>query len=338
MGFEQKASFEQKEIEVSKLLLDPDNPRFFELRELKGRKNLTQEDLMKEMAEDEEIPTLLKSIKRSGVTDPIWVKPVKGKYLVIEGNRRTFILKQLLNEKVTPPKGVSYNRVITNIFDKDISDSELLIRRAQFQAGKKVWGPFNEAVATYELRYKHHQEEEDIATDLQISKKEVRERIENYKMFLEFAKKTKQADPKKFAFFTDAPKPVKEWINVNPKNKETYFGLITPKDDVQKIRSVATKGGLRDFKEIIAQPKVLKKFIKDKDMTVEEALEEVKDIDIRKAAPFINRLETFAVHLTSLTEEQIDKLKDDDKAVKGIKRLYRACKSCLEKMGKDVAK
>lgn len=330
--------FVQKKVPVSELLLDPSNPRFFQLRELKGKKNLRQKDLIDEISRDDEIPTLLKSIKKSGVKDPIWIKPHKSKYLVIEGNRRTYILQKLLDEGVTPPKGIRYDLVIANAYKKDISETELLLQRVRLQAGKKVWGPFNEAVATYELRHKHNLEEEDIAVELQISRREVRERIKNYKMFLEFAKKTKVADPKKFAFFTDAPKPVKEWVESDTKNKSTYFNLIIPKDGVQKIRSVATKGGLRDFKQVLSHPKTLKKFLKDDDMTVEEAFEEVKDLDIRRAAPFLNRLESYANKLNTLSEEQIERLQDDTKAVKGIKRLYIASKRVLDKMKSDAKK
>jgi hypothetical protein len=70
-----------KIIAVSSLLLDPDNPRFFQVQELKGRKNLTQEDLMKEIEKDPDIPTLSKSILKSGVKDPIWVQENTGKPL-----------------------------------------------------------------------------------------------------------------------------------------------------------------------------------------------------------------------------------------------------------------
>ena len=68
----------QKLIAVSKLRFDPDNPRFYELRELKGAKKLSQEDLKNEMMSDKErreITKLEKAIKKSGVKDPIWVVP-----------------------------------------------------------------------------------------------------------------------------------------------------------------------------------------------------------------------------------------------------------------------
>ena len=95
-----------KSIPVSALRLDPDNPRFFDLKALQGRKELTQEELKNEILDDDEIITLGKAIKKAGVAEPIWVKDSgDGSYLVLEGNRRTVILQQLLEEKQKPPPG-----------------------------------------------------------------------------------------------------------------------------------------------------------------------------------------------------------------------------------------
>jgi hypothetical protein len=292
---------------------------------------------MEELEKDSDLPTLMKSIRRSGVKDPIWVKILNnGEYLVIEGNRRTYILRKLMEEHVTPPEGVRYDCVSANILPKETSETELLLQRVRLQAGKKDWGPFNEAVATYDLRHKHLLEEEDIATELQISRREVRQRINDYKLFLEFAKATGHADPRRFSFFTDAPKPVRDWTERDEGNKKKYFELIIPKNGIQRIRSVATKGGLRDFQKILSYDKVLKEFLDNDDMTVEEAVDLIKRQDITGDAPILSRLDSVSTKLMSLTEDQIDKLKEDKTLLRSVKRLYRVCKSILEKAGENV--
>ncbi len=327
---------ERRPLSVASLVLDPDNPRFFELRALKGRQKLTESDMMEEIGKDTEIITLMKAIRRSGVKDPIWVKsrPDK-KFLVIEGNRRTYILRRLLEEKLTPPEGVRYDVVDANIFGPDTSDTELLLQRVRLQAGKRIWGPFNEALATYELRHKHGLEEEDVASELQISVREVRERMENVILFTDYVKQTGDANPRRFSYFTDAPRRVREWISEDPKNKTKYFELISPHNGFQRIRSVATKGGLRDFALLLDSPKGLKAFFKDEEMTVEEAVEIVKEHDITKEIPIMKRLGPIAAQLTSLTDDQMIRLKSEDTIVRNIKRLKRACDSILEKLGKD---
>lgn len=327
----------EKEVKTLSLLLDADNPRFFELRELKGKKDLTQDELMEEIEKDTDLPTLAKTIKRDGVKDPIWVKPLSGgKYLVIEGNRRTCILRRLLQEGVTPPKGIKYDVVMAHVLPENTTETELLLQRVRLQAGKKDWGPFNGAVATYDLRHKHYLEEEDIATELQIPRREVRQRISDYKMFLEFVKATGCADPRRFSFFTDAPKPVRDWIERDEGNKKKYFELITPQNGIQRIRSVATKGGLRDFQKILAYDKVLKEFLDDKDLTVEEAVETIKRQDITLDAPILSRISSIAAKLMILTDDQIEKLKEEKTLLRGIKQLYRVCKGILEKAGENV--
>ena len=326
----------QEEIETKSLLLDSANPRFFELRELKGREKLTQKELTEELEKDSDLPTLIKSIKRSGVKDPIWVKPLDGKFLVIEGNRRMYILRKLLEEGVTPPKGVRYDVVTANVLPRDTTETELLLQRVRLQAGKKDWGPFNEAVATYDLRFKHLVEEEDIATELQISRREVRQRIKNYKVFLEFVKETGHTNPRRFSFFAEAPKAVKDWIERDEGNKKIYFELIIPKNGIQRIRSVATKGGLRDFQKMLKYPRILKKFLDAEDMTVEEALDIVKDLDIKAEVPILGKLGGIAAKLSIITEDQIDRLKEDKTLLRGVKRLYKVCKSILEKAGENV--
>lgn len=330
-------SLVQRDVKTESLLLDSGNPRFFELRELKGREDLGQKELMEELEKDSDLPTLMKSIKRSGVKDPIWVKPLKnGKFLVIEGNRRTYILSKLLEEGVTPPEGVRYDRVTANILPLETTETELLLQRVRLQAGKKEWGPFNEAVATYDLRHKHLLEEEDIASELQVSRREVRQRIKNYKLFLEFVKATGYADPRRFSYFTDAPKAVRDWIERDEGNKRKYFELISPKGGIQRIRSVATKGGLRDFQKILAYPKILKEFLQDKDLTVEEAVDMIKLQDITVDVPILGRVNTVAAKLSILTEDQIEKLKQNKTLLRGVKRLYRVCKNILEKAGENV--
>src|SRR5437867_4469146 len=122
--------FERKVIPVKELVLDVDNPRFRHLRELRGQKKLTEDQIMTEIRDDEAYITLTKAIKQAGVTDPIWVKRTSDDmYLVVEGNRRTTILRDLLTEKVKPPDGVRYDVVNANVVAPDTSETDLLLQR-----------------------------------------------------------------------------------------------------------------------------------------------------------------------------------------------------------------
>jgi len=326
----------QKQIAISKLRFDPDNPRFYELRELSGVKNLSQEDLKKEMMSDKEITKLLKAIKKSGVKDPIWVVPQDdGTYLVIEGNRRTCVLKELIEQKVDPPDGVSYNKVQAHVLGKDVSETEKLLQRARLQAGKRDWPAFNHSIVVYDLMFKHGLDEDEIHAELQMKRAEVRAKIKHYELFMKFSEYSGVKDPRKFAFFTDAPKDVMQWIEQDQDNLHRYFDLIVPKDGFQKIRSVATSGGLRDFAKILKNPKVLRSFLNEEDMTIEDAIDILKDVDIKHELPFVKNFSSWAGKIISISDEQAERLSENKKAVNDLKRLVKACKAILKKMDQD---
>jgi len=322
----------QQIVRVDNLLLDKDNPRFFHLS-IQGKRELTQEDLRKEIEKEDETTTLLKAIKKVGVKDPIWVKEFEdGKFLVIEGNRRTVVLNMLMREGVKPPENVTYSEVLANVLPDTTSDAELVLQKARLQSGKKVWGPFNEAVLTHQLRYVHMLEPEDIAAELQIPIRTVNLRLENYVLFMKYAERTKDYNPKRFAFFTDAPKNVRDWFLESEENLEQYFKFITPTKGKQKIRSVATKGGLRDFAQVLDDRDAYDHLVSNEDATVEDAVEIAKENDVLKGMPFIRKLEPLATEMRGLSDTDIAKLKTEAKIKLQIKSLQKACDDLLKKM------
>jgi hypothetical protein len=322
----------QRLVKVEDLLLDPENPRFYHLG-LAGRTHLSQTDLVREIEQDEETATLTKAVRKSGVKDPIWVREDgHGHYLVIEGNRRTVVLRRLLKEGATPPEGVHFDEVLANVLPQDTPDTELLLQKARLQSGKKQWGPFNEAAVTYLLRMTHLLEYEDIAAELQIAISKVKERIENFKLFQEYAQATSDSNPKRFAYFSDAPKQVREWFTESEDNKKIYFGLITPVGGRQKIRSVATKNGLRDFSKVLDDDEAFKYLVNTKEATLEDALNIALDNDIMKGMPFVKRLEPLAQTIRGLSETEVEKLKGEEKVKAHLKSLERACAELWQRL------
>lgn len=328
----------QKEIPVDSLVVDSDNPRFFHWKYLEGRDNITQEQMLSEIGDDPEIKRWIKSIRKEGVKDPIWVKPIQGnRYLVIEGNRRTYILKQLCEKDVEPPEGVRYDVVTANVVDKDATKEDLLVLKITLQTGKKTWGAFNKAASTYRLSNVHLMNEKDIADRSLISVREVKERIADFELFQEYSKETGNKNPKWFSYFSEIPKRVRNWIDQNERNKEIYFDLITPDPEtgIQRLRSIATKGGVRDFSKILTNDAVLEAFLKDKEMTVEEGLELLKEKDIWKKYKWLKRAKSLAGELSLLGKEDIQRISSEKKALNALKRLHRATSLVLEKLDQN---
>lgn len=329
-----RAQPEVKDVPVAALLLDADNPRFYHLKALHGKSGLSQDELLGEIEKDDEIPTLVKAIKKAGVTDPIWVKELdNGKYLVLEGNRRTYILKELLRESIPSPPTVRYDRVRAHVYPSDAPETELIIQKARLQTGKRAWGPFNVAAYIYELRFTHHMEEEDIAVELMKSIAEVKHAIEGFKLFKQYSKTTGDTNPKRFSMFDEAPKRVWDWINESDRNIKNYFKLISPVGGTAKIRSVATRGGLRDFAKILDDHRALDELTAKPNVTVEDALEIAANSSIKIGMPFLSRIGPLANHLQGLTEEEITMLKTDKKVRIDLKRLEKACSDVLRNIG-----
>ena len=324
---------QQIEADVIDLVLDVDNPRFYHLR-LKAKGKLSEKQIEDEILKDDALPALIKAIRRAGVTDPIWVRRLEDdKLLVIEGNRRTVVMRQLRREGVKPPKGVTYFKVKANVIPQGTSQVDALLQKARLQTGKKDWGPFNVATVMYMLRKDFLMEFEVIAAELQTSVSDVKQMLADYELFREYVAQTKDDNPRRFAFFTDMPPKVREWMEDSEANEKAYFDLICPLSGRQKLRSVATRGGLRDFAKILDDKEALGFFLTDPTATVEDALEVAKENDVYKDMPFIKRIPPLAQALFALSDSQLEKLKQEAKIKTSIKSLERACDHVLSKLG-----
>lgn len=325
-----------KVLNIEEIVLDLENPRFHYLRDRNGGK-LTHEMIEVEIVEnDEDLPLLTKAIQKSGVKDPVWVIRRGGKYVLIEGNRRLVVLRKLIKEKIAPPEGVRYDQVTANVMDPSTPEVEVVLQKARLQAGKKAWGPYNEAALTYQLREPPFlMDIEDIATQLKISETKVKDRIANYRIFQEYVKSSRDENPKRFAYFTDRPPRVREWFEESQKNKHEYFKLINPASGkFNKIRSVATRGGLRDFSQVLDDPEALTLLLTDPNTSVEDALEIAKDNNISKGMPFVKKILPLAMSLRTLDNEKIQKLKKEPRFKTELKSLHLACDEVLKKLEK----
>ena len=320
-------------IEISRLKLDLENPRLFHER-LSGKGPTTEEELEKSISGDSEFKALLRSIRKSGVIDPIWVLPAQnGDFLVIEGNRRTTSLRTLTRQSITPPDGVSYTHVRANIIDPSTPAKEIKLQKARLQTGKAVWGVFNVSALMYEFHHSDMMALEDIATEMQMSITKVKKSLRSYEMFLEYSSSSGDTNKSRFAYFNEAPKKVLEWVADSDLNKEDYFKWINPTQGRAKIRSAATKGGLRDFAKVTEDPDALTLLREDPRSTVEDAIEVVKQNDIQKDMPFLQRILPLQANINNLSPEQKARISSEPRVMIHLRSLRSACDALLEELG-----
>ncbi len=319
---------------MDRLRLDPENPRFLHLK-LKGKRELSQDDLNDEIWNEDATITLSKAVTREGILNPIVVFPTKGVFLVIDGNRRAVTVRRLIHEGVRPAEGVSFDVIPANVIPPDTPKAQIEILKGVLQEGQRPWGRFNNAAYTRGLRVEYKMEFEDIADSLQLSVKKVKQRIENFRLFEEYATASGDTDPSRFSYFADVPREVKAWYDESNENLLTYFELINPRSPGHKIRSVSTKGGLRDFKKIVGHKEALKELIENPEVTMEEALDMAMMDDILLSAPFLRQIGTWAAKLKTLDGAQIELLKPNRKLRLDLGRLKDAAEGIINKLKRE---
>ena len=316
----------REDIRVEDLVLDLDNPRYGHLK-MKGEGEITEDSISQLIESDKETKTLIKSVKKSGIQDPIWIQERgDGKYTVIEGNRRTTVLRMLIRANETCEiEGYDFSIVKAHVIPSNASKQDVIIKKATLQTGKKEWGKFNESFLIHQLESEFYMEEEDIAARLGKSMAAIRKVLADYDDFMRYQRSTNDTNPKKFSFFQEAPPKVKEWYSSNKDNREIYHSLITPKNGHQKIRSVATKNGLRDFSRyILDDDEAFQALVTDDSVEMEDAMQIAKENDIQKELGWVGKLELYAQRIRSLDELQIIKIRQQSTLRRAVTQLSRA--------------
>lgn len=215
---------EKINVDVGKLLLDPNNPRLFSREEARvplnkvsepGVQSKTVQRLFPNSDKDRfKIDELIKSIRMNRYVPEaggyIFVRRLKDSdyYLVLEGNRRLVALRELLNQdeqlaRDHPEVLASIKRIDVLEITDDIPEEQLQAKISYLlgtchHGSHKNWSPFARAKGIYErylqisdqdhqkFRYeKRHGEA--VASLLSIEEKEVAERISVYKVMSQLA-------------------------------------------------------------------------------------------------------------------------------------------------------
>ena len=318
-------------VPVDLLRLDLENPRLYS-RKLAGDELVTDSQLEQTIADEgESFMALYKAILKVGVRDPIWVKMNSdGTYTVIEGNRRTTVLRRLIENEAQAPDGVSFDNVQAHVVDDSVSDLEIKLQKVRLQSGKKAWGVVNDAAVVHEFHHELHMALEDIATEMQVSVTKVKKLLKSFRMYLDYVRTTGDSNEKRFAFFNEAPAKVIEWVETSPRNKSDYYEWMTPANGKAKIRSASTgRGSLRDFSKCLDEPEAIELLREDPDSTVEDAFEIVKENDVLKDMTFLKRVLPMAKNLNDLDDSQISRLSNERRIVVHIRSLMSACERAL---------
>lgn len=326
---------ELTQIDVSSLVLDLDNPRMYHHGiggdgEVKLSDAEIEEDITNN---DTNLPELIRSIQAEGVREAIYVVPVDGdKYRVVEGNRRTVVMRHLVRiSYVNEGKPhLDFTKIPAKIIPEGTEEKEIYKSKVIWQTGKSVWGAFNVATAVYRMRHEFLMSPEDISDVMQKPVRDVKEMLRAYDTFNEYSITSGDRHTSRFSYFSkECPTPVRTWVHESPENKNDYFTWINPNSENHRLRSVATRGGLRDFKDVVKEERAIAAFKANPEMTVEDAVRIVDEGDFERGRAWLKQIEKVSIGLNGLDVEEVERLEEENYRPKLV-ALKRAIDNILE--------
>jgi hypothetical protein len=267
--------FAPEHVSLDRLLLDPNNYRFFDMDQYtKALPNRIHEDSVQQRAEDlvkldgkEELRALKESIEANGYipVETLVVKPYefeKGLFLVVEGNRRVAAMRWLKRDS---EGGSSVQESLIRSFDnlpaivleggeEATMALQHILMGLRHVSGIKQWGGYQRAKLVVELVDDFGMNLSDAAKQIGMSAHEASRRYRALKALEQMQNDDEfgtLADPKMYRLFHEAVSvvKVKEWLNwhddeyrfSDEDNLEKFYRLLVPHSPEEEEESARSR-------------------------------------------------------------------------------------------------
>ena len=188
-------------VKTHQLLIDPNNPRYFDLRD---HEIVTEDRYAEEQVQAEATDKLFDAEDTRGVKQSILangfinfeyivVKPYQDtdKFLVVEGNRRLAAINRIRADHTRGilPSGERYEEVVSSLEELDVLvfsgtlAEEKIIQGIRHVAGPREWRPYQQALLVQDLREKQGMPFADIQDSLGLRAATVRRAYNTLKAF-----------------------------------------------------------------------------------------------------------------------------------------------------------
>ena len=167
------------ELEQSKLLFFPENPRVYSVLNL-GDEKPTQAQIEEVMCKADHVKQLKESIKSNGgLIDPIIVRD--GDMVVLEGNSRLAAYRILYKQDP-----IKWSKIKVILLPKDIPDEAVFALLGQYHIiGRKDWEPYEQAGYLYRTINDTKKTVESLAGELGITTSYIKKLLEVYEYMIE---------------------------------------------------------------------------------------------------------------------------------------------------------
>jgi hypothetical protein len=277
---------EPRNIEVPKLLLDPNNYRFLDRKKFKKKAatRFHEDSVQRATLESLEQSYQLDELKHSIVTNGyvpmeriivVPYEPKPGFFLVVEGNRRVAALKSILKEEqdgvtaLTKEQRDSYSEIpcaILKSSGSSLKHAERVIMGIRHIAGPREWGAYQQALLVSELKDEEGLEFKNIGEMLGISSMEAARRyramcaLKSMEQDELFSKKAEPAFYRLFHELVALPEVRSRFGWSSEKNlfseidkARQFFELIC--SDGKEDPKLQTYGDVRKLKTVIGHAK-----------------------------------------------------------------------------------
>lgn len=317
-----------KTIPVKEILFDEDNPRIslFKDSELTTTGNgLSQESIAVALMAQPSYSSLKRAIyENHGAMVPIWVVKEKNHYVVIEGNTRLFIYKDIL-DKEDDSRFETINCMLLDLNMHDI-DNEIkdFIRLTCHLKGTTEWDKYEQAKYLYTLYYINKYPIKTLAQRTKLSSTEIQQDIKAYEIMAKQFFPKYESDPNsvhKYSYFKEYVKDKKLQIAMESNSfNDSDFSNWVGEGKFEKAIEI------RKLKEVLNNTDACKRFI-EKDF--DRAMDILKDVIPQKSEKLYILIDDMVKRLGAITYDEINELKqknsqkrklllDLDKKVNGI--------------------
>ena len=319
-----------KVIPIENLLLDTDNPRLYAKRR-SGDLIALQPEIKADLLLKPSVSGLKRSILRDGLRDAIYVqyRPENQMYVVIEGNTRAAIHKQIVEngESSETMPNLSFAEIKAHVVKQEVTQSELSVMKVIWQTGKAEWGKCERAMLMHEQHHDFGFPIADIAVHFQCTKSDVETDLRALASLKEYSDATGDEDTSKFSFFSkECPAKVRKWYGEDVAAKRHYFDFVSQ----ERIPGVAIRGGLRDFAKFVDNPAVMDEFISNPELTVDDGIALMVETDLLASFKWMKNLSKYTNDMYKLANPRYQELlREDDRLKTELKHLKRALEQLI---------
>lgn len=302
----------QKKVQISSLILDHDNPRIGLFKDSSNKPALDQDDI--EYAIVNKNPKAFEKLKESirlneGIINPIWVCALNKKYLVIEGNTRVIIYKQLSEDF---PSKEAYKEIFCYILPASIKEDQRdFIKLQAHLRGVTPWDSYERARYLYLLNDKQGYSTKRLSDLTKLSQSEIQSAIKAFKDMEEEYLPKYAGDPSevfKYSYFVEFEKDKKlqemmRTHGLDLKNFCTWVGT----SKLKRAQNV------RDLRNILEDKNTRELFIRK---GYDTAIEELSILKPQLTSGLFEGIEKVIDGLNKLSNQELSEMRDGNQHAK----------------------